>query len=171
MTRRGRSGRFDEERALDALGNTPKRQPGGVAASIPLTCTPQCLGATINSATRYRSASVTGLAPSPRCPWGCEKPCDAMRNMRDAGCGALAPSRNAGKRMSTKKLEKSKMTAICLTVPAQDVNAATTQGASDGSAATVQSGHKDTVECDCNRFPVQNSFGEMSVRSCHISRT
>jgi len=44
------------------------------------------------------------------------------------------------------------------------VNAATTQGPfrrerSDGTEVT-----KDTVECDCDRFPVQNSFSEMSVR-------
>ena len=61
---------------------TPPSDNLAVAASILLGCTPQCLGAIINSATRYRSASVTGLAPSPRCPWDCEKSCDAMRNLR-----------------------------------------------------------------------------------------
>src|SRR5215470_13466987 len=72
MTRRDRSGRFDEDRTSDALCNTSKRQRGGVPASILLGCTPQCLGATSNSdrslgadpSTRCRSASVRGLAPA-----------------------------------------------------------------------------------------------------------
>src|SRR5262245_33444086 len=96
MTRRDRSGRFDEDRTSDALCNTSKRQRGGVAASILLGCTPQCLGATSNSdralgadpSTRCRSASVTGLAPSPQRPWGCEKSSDAVRNLRARAGGA-----------------------------------------------------------------------------------
>src|SRR5215471_1070642 len=95
MTRRDRSGLFDEDRTSDALCNTSKQQRGGVAASILLGCTPQCLGATSNSdrslgadpSTRCRSASVTGLAPSPQRPWGCEKSSDAVRNLRARGRG------------------------------------------------------------------------------------
>jgi hypothetical protein len=136
---------FDEDRASDALRNTPKRQRGDVVASILLGCTPECLGTTINSdrslgadpSTRCRSASVTGLAPSPRRP-GAEKSSDAMRNLR--GCGLWRASTFA-KRLQTyielKSWRRTKVTAVFLTMPAtgemqvasisqQDVNAAAT---------------------------------------------
>ena len=89
---------YDEDRTSDALCNTPQTTTRGVAASILLGCTPQCLGATSNSdrslgadpSTRCRSASVTGLAPSPQRPWDCEKSSDAVRNLRARG---LRPSK------------------------------------------------------------------------------
>jgi hypothetical protein len=108
---------FDEDRTSDALRNTHTRQRGGVAASILLRMHAQVprrnhqFGPLVSAdpSTRCRSASVTGLAPSPQRPWGCEKSSNAVRNLRARGLWCASAFR---KRWQTyikqKSLEKNK---------------------------------------------------------------
>jgi hypothetical protein len=117
MTRRGRSGRSMKIAQAMRCATLTRDNVAALPRASSLGCTPKCLGATINSdrslgadpSTRCRSASVTGLAPSPQRPWGCEKSSNAVRNLRARGLWCASAFR---KRWQTyikqKSLEKNK---------------------------------------------------------------